>query len=838
VTGDPLRGLSESDAVARLKSEGPNELPSGQRRSLLRIVFGVVREPMFGLLLAAGAVYLAVGDLEEGLVLLGFATLSVSIAAVQETRSERVLEALRDLSSPRALVTRDGRQRRIPGREVVRGDVVHLAEGDRVPADARLIEARNLLADESLLTGESVPVRKLASAQAPDSARPGGDDLPFVYSGTLVVAGTGTAIVTATGARSEIGRIGAALGGIEASQPRLTAQTQRLVGVFALIGAAFAAAAVVLYGILRGSWTEALLGGIALGMSMLPEEIPLVLTVFMVMGARRISRANVLTRKAAAIEVLGAATVLCTDKTGTLTLNRMSIVRLKVDGARWDATGEGTPDNRFRNSVETAYLASAPAPFDPMDRACHDLAARSGATGAPGDRQLLHTYPLGPDLLVVANVWSGPGGERLVAAKGAPEAIADVCGLDPAAKARVHADVEAMAREGMRVLGTARAIADAGELPPSVRGFRFAFAGLIGFADPLRPTVPAAIEECRDAGIRVIMITGDHPATARAIASTAGLAGSDVVTGDDLARLSDSELADRVRTTTVFARILPEQKLRIVEALKADGEVVAMTGDGVNDAPSLKAADIGIAMGGRGTDVAREAASIVLLDDDFSSIVTTIRLGRRIYDNIKKAMAYILAVHVPIAGMALLPLATGLPLVLTPMLIALLEMVIDPVCSIVLEAEPEEKNVMRRSPRSPREPLLSPALIGWSLAQGVLALAVAAGVFLFAVREGMPDGDVRSLAFVALVSVNVALIFANRSFSASLMTTVTRRNPVLWLSLIVTGLILALVIAWPPVRDIFQLGRLHADDLALCLAAGLALLVTLEVAKTVVIRRT
>jgi Ca2+-transporting ATPase len=466
-----------------------------------------------------------------------------------------------------------------------------------------------------------------------------------------------------------------------------------------------------------------------------------------------------------------------------------------------------------------------------MDRACHDLAAHSGMGEPIAGRHLLRTYGLSPDLLAVANVWRDPAGEAVVAAKGAPEAIADLCSLDQAARARVHERVEAMARRGMRVLGAARAVPDAGELPPNPRGFRFAFVGLIGFADPLRPTVPAAIEECRSAGIHVIMITGDHPATARAIAASAGLTVGDVVTGDDLARLDDAGLAARVRTVTVFARILPEQKLRIVEALKADGQVVAMTGDGVNDAPSLKAADIGIAMGGRGTDVAREAASIVLLDDDFGSIVATIRLGRRIYDNLKKAMGYVLAVHVPIAGMALLPLATGLPLVLTPMLIALLEMVIDPVCSIVLEAEPEERNVMRRPPRSPREPLLSATLIGWSLLQGALALAASAAVFLFAVREGMPDSEVRSLAFVALVAANLGLIFANRSFSASLLTAVTRRNPVLWGSLIVTGLLLGAIITWPPLRDLFRLGPMHLDDLMLCAGAGLVLLLILEMTK-------
>ena len=702
----PIHGLSEAEAQARLKTEGYNELPRSDRRTPFRIVIEVLREPMLALLIGGGAVYLALGDLQEALILLAFAMMSVVITVVQETRTERVLEALRDLTSPRALVIRDAERKRIAGREVVRGDFVVLAEGDRVPADAVLVQSEDLQTDESLLTGESVPVRKTARSGAlpAGSRRPGGDDLPYVFSGSLVVRGAGIAEVVATGALSEIGKIGLSLSTLETEPPRLQTQTRQLVRGFALVGGVVTILAVTLYGVMRGGWLDALLGGIALGMSMLPEEFPVVLTVFMAMGAWRISKARVLTRRAAAIETLGSATVLCTDKTGTLTQNRMSVSKLQLKSGEaflpGDAAAAHMPEP-FHDLVAFGILASARDPFDPMEKAFHALGQQhlAGTEHLPDAAwSLVHAYGLRPDLLAMSNVWQVPDDRQdfVVAAKGAPEAIADLCRLTGADRAALTKAVDGMAANGLRVLGVARASFGGQTWPESQRDFRFEFLGLAGLADPLRPGVAEAVRECRSAGIKVVMITGDYPATARAIAQQAGIEAQNLVTGDELAKLSDENLAKRAPVTTVFARIMPEQKLRIVSALKASGEIVAMTGDGVNDAPALKAAHIGIAMGGRGTDVAREASSIVLLDDDFSSIVKAVRLGRRIYDNLRKAMGFIFAVHVPIAGLALLPLLFGLPILFGPMHIAFLEMVIDPVCSLVFEAETEEDDVMRR----------------------------------------------------------------------------------------------------------------------------------------------
>ena len=836
------RGLTAREAQERLRAEGPNALPELERRTALRIVVDVVREPMFALLLGAGVLYLLLGSRGEALVLFAFACFSVAIAIVQEGRSERVLEALRDLTSPRALVIRDGGQIRIPGREVVRGDLLVLAEGDRVPADALLVSGDDVQADESLLTGESVPVRKRPQKEAGQGSPaadplPGGDDLPFVFSGTMIVTGGGLARVTATGPRSEIGRIGHSVIRITPEPPPLQAQTRGFVTGFAIIGLSLSALAALLYGLLRGAWLQGLLGGIALAMSMLPEEFPLVLTVFMVMGAWRLSRSQVLTRRPAAIETLGAATVLCTDKTGTLTRNLMSVEWLERDAqcaAAVSGSGGAQPLHpKLRELLETAVLASRPEAVDPMDRALVRLAGAvggAGAHGAPSAPQLIRGYPWLPELPALVQVWRLPGMGLLAAAKGAPEAIATLCRLDAAALQQMRLRVEELAERGLRVLAVASGGLASPAPPASALDLPLGLVGLIGFVDPLRDGIPAAVRECRSAGIRVVMITGDHQATARAIARQAGIEHATVMTGTELAGLDEQSLRAHAGEVSVFARITPQQKLRIVGALKARGEVVAMTGDGVNDAPALRSAHIGIAMGQRGTDVAREASSLVLLDDDFNSIVRAVRLGRRIYDNIVKAVGYILAIHIPIAGLALLPIALSRPLVLTPMLIAILELIIDPLCSVVLEAERDE-HVMTRPPRDPDAKLLSPRLLVTGFVQGGLAILAVCGVFLYATERGLDSEQVRSMGFLALICCNYALIFANRSFSASPLDAFSRPNPSLWISIAAAAGALGAIFSIPLLRAFLDLGPLQARQVLLCLGAAGVLLAALEAVK-------
>ncbi len=838
---DTDAGLTAAQAAQRLAEEGPNALPGGQRRSLLSIAVETVREPMFLLLLAAAALYLLFGDLQEGLTLFGFVLVTVALTLYQEGKTERAIEALRDLTSPRALVIRGGQAQRIAGREVVRGDLLKLSEGDRVAADALLVSADGLRADESLLTGEAVPVGKrvarsdeLAAAAPPDDAArvpPGGDDLPQVYAGTLIVQGHALARVTATGTRSEIGRIGTALGTVENERSPLQKQTARLVRNLALLALALSLALVLVHGLMKGDWLQALLAGIALAMAMLPEEYPVVLTVFPALGARRLSKEGVLTRRITAIETLGATTVLCSDKTGTLTANRMTVTHLAAGGIELadrlalDSVAEGRLPEAFHALVEVAILASVVDPFDPMEKAFHQLGERflADTEHLHADWRLVQTYALSPELRAMSHVWAAAGeGAQTVAAKGAPEAVMDLCHLDETQKARIAGVVDELAAEGLRVLAVAHGSFAGQAWPASEHDFDFTFVGLLGLADPVRPQVPAAVAECRAAGIRVVMITGDYPATARAIAQQAGLAAhdGDVLSGDEIATLGDEALLERLATVSVCARIAPEQKLRIVQALKARGEIVAMTGDGVNDAPALRAAHVGVAMGGRGTDVARESASLVLVDDDFAAIVAAVRLGRRIFDNLRKAMSYILAVHVPIAGMAMLPVLLGWPALLYPMHIALLELIIDPACSIAFENEPAERDVMKRPPRDAAAPLFGGATLWLALVQGLGVLVAVLGAFAWA-GPRIPEPEARAFAFATLVVGNLALILSNRSAKRSLWATLHTPNRTLW---VVVGLAFALLLAAlyvPWAVGVLRFAPLPLHELAAACGLGL-----------------
>ena len=787
-----MKGLSSAEAAARLAAEGPNALPGAARRGTAAIAAHALREPMLLLLIAATGIYLLVGDVHEALVLAASIAVVLAITVVQERRAERALEALRDLSSPRALVVRDGERRRIAGREVVRGDLLIVAEGDRVPADARVEDADDLEADESLLTGESLPVAK----------RPG----DALYSGTLVVKGQGRAQVEATGARSELGRIGMSLATLEPGKTSLEAETARIVKLAAGFALALSAAMMLAHYALRGGWLESLLAGLTLAMAIIPEEFPVVLTVFLALGAWRISRRGVLTRRMPAIEMLGAATVLCVDKTGTLTENRMSVV--------------DTP----QPLIDLAALASELEPFDAMDKAivlsCSEQALQQRRTWI-----LEKDYGMREGFLAMCHAWRVPGAQQLrVAVKGAPETVLALCRRNDLLDA-----LGPMAERGWRVLGVAQAEADAAADDPA--GYAWRWAGFVALADPLRASVPAAVALCRRAGIRVVMITGDFPGTALNIARQAGLDAGQALTGAQVAAMDDGALALAVKRTSVFARVRPGEKLRLVQAYRAAGEIVAMTGDGVNDAPALKAAHIGVAMGRRGTDVAREAAALVLLEDDFGSIVDTVRLGRRIYENIRNAMRYLVSVHVPIAGISFLPLAFGWPLVLYPVHVVFLEFVIDPACSVVFEAESSERGAMERPPRDPRAALFGARMLATSLLLGATLLAAVFAAYAWAVAAGHSDAEARAVAFAAIVFGNLALILVNRSHERLALETLREPNPALWWVVGAALGALALALYLPAASAIFRFAPLGAADLGVAALAGVAGVAWYEVAK-------
>lgn len=825
-------GLSESEAQRRLEEEGPNELPSHRHRRALALALEVVREPMVFLLLGCGAIYFTLGDKQEAVSLLGFLVVILAITIYQERKTENAIEALKNLSSPRALVVRDGRERRIAGRDVVRDDILILSEGDRVPADAKLLSGANLRVDESLLTGESVPVQKspaMGPAPAPKES--------LVFAGTSVVSGHAKAQTFATGPQTEMGRIGRAIQSAKPESTRLQRETRHLVRVLAVFALALCVLVVVTYALTRGDWLNGFLSGLTLAMAILPNELPAVLMIFLALGSWRISQKRVLTRKSNAIENLGSATVLCVDKTGTLTLNRMAVRKLFSSDS-----GEGEYDLFHRNHeplpeayhrlVEFGILASSPRPFDPMEQAVHGVGETylAQTEHLHPDWTLEREYPLTPELLAVSYVWrSDPQGAYFIGAKGAPEAIADLCHMNATDTKTILEKADQFARQGLRVLGVAKSVFPHRPLPRIQHDYDFQFLGLIGLADPVRPGVPHAIEECHRAGIRVIMITGDYAQTATSIAREIGLEHPDqVVTGAEIERMNDDELSRSLKAVNCFARMVPEQKLRLVEALQRNGETVAMTGDGVNDAPALKAAQIGIAMGGRGTDVARESASIVLLDDDFASIVEAVRSGRRIFDNLKSAMAYLLAAHVPIAGMSVVPVLMKLPLVLMPVHIAFLHLIIEPACSVVFEAEPIADDAMRRPPRGPDQPLFSRGLILPSLAQGLVAFAIVLAVFLIALARGHAENDARALTFTTLIFANLGLILVNRSWSRSLFQGLRVSNRSLWWVLFASLGILFAVLYVPILRELFRFSLLHPMDLFISVTAGLASIIWFE----------
>ncbi|MFH0856030.1 MAG: cation-translocating P-type ATPase [Candidatus Omnitrophota bacterium] len=829
-----ITGLSETQALLRIKQEGYNELPCQKKKNIFLIFFEVIREPMLLLLIGSGLVYLFLGEARDAAMLLTFVFVVIGITFYQERKTARALEALRNLSSPRALVIRDGKQKRIAGRFVVREDIIILREGDRVPADAVILSCSNLAVDESLLTGESMPVRKSQWDQEEPCKRPGGDDLPFVYSGTMAVSGRGIAQVTSVGAHTEMGKIGRSLEQIPEDDTLLQKETAKIVRDFFIAGVILCSLVVLIYGFTRNNWPHGALSGLTLGMAILPEEFPVVLIIFLTLGAWRISRKQVLTRRAQAIETLGAATVLCTDKTGTLTLNKMKLAMLCVKGGYFEVDTQNLKSlpEAVHDLIEYGILASQKDPFDPIEKEVKDVGELylSGSEHLHKNWKLIREYTLSKKLLALSHVWESPDKQNyIIAAKGSPEAIADLCHLSFEKHKELTLCIEEMANKGLRVLGVAKAFFKKRELPDVQHDFAFEFIGLIGFIDPVRLTVPGAIKEAYEAGVRVIMITGDYPGTAVHIARQIGLKNpGQYITGPDLEKISQLQLRERIKEVNVFARVVPEQKLAIVNALKANGAIVAMTGDGVNDAAALKSASIGIAMGERGTDVAREASDLVLLNDDFSSIVAAIRMGRRIFDNLKKAIAYIFAVHVPIAGMSFLPVLFQLPIVLLPAHIAFLELIIDPACSTVFESSKEEKGIMKRPPRNLSEALFNKKSFIFSLLQGISVLAVVFIVFIFSLYSNKGELEARTLAFATLVFANIMLIITNLSWSQGFTKILKSDNRALWWVVSAALIALASVLYVPVLRNLFHFAFLTADDLAVTFLSGAVSLLWFE----------
>jgi Ca2+-transporting ATPase len=788
-------GLTDQEVLLARAQFGSNVLNSEKPPSPLKRIFGFAKEPMFLLLIAAGLVSLFLAEPIDAAVLLLMVVIVISTTVYQEGRAEKALEALKSIAAPQANVYRAGELRQVASSELVVGDIVVLAEGDRVPADLQVLECSNLMLDESTLTGESLPVEKEAAG--------------LLGSGSMVVSGRAITKVSAVGEATELGKISVGLAGQGVERTRLQTEVNKIVKLVAIGAVAIAIGITITLLLTRDSLVEALLAGIASAMAMIPEEFPVVLTLFFAIGAWRMTKDKVLTRKSAAIETLGSVTVICVDKTGTLTMNKLDVDQL--------IQAKGATELEF-----FAGLASPEDSADPVDKAFHSLATDSKYT-------LIKEYPLDPDWAAMTMVWEAED-HYVVATKGAPEVVAQMAGESAA---EISKAVHEAAVGGRRIIGVAGTRIPKGALPKSQKDFQLAFQGLVALRDMLRPGVKDAIAECHAAGIRVIMITGDFIGTAREIASEVGLADTGELTGAELDLLSDEELAERVKTLSVCARMTPSHKLRLVKALRNSQEVVAMTGDGVNDAPALKLADISIAMGLRGTDVAREASKLIITDDDFSSIVAGVRRGRGIYDGIRKSVAYIIAVHVPLLGMAILPIAwPAWPLILLPAMVAFLETIIDPACTIVFQAEPLDPKIMKRKPRPVNQSLFSFDTLGIALLQGAGVLAVVIVQYFWLISQGRPEEEVRSVTLILMVLSNLFLILTNRSWSLNLVATlIQRRNPsVYWISSITIAIIL-LVLSIPGLREAFGLGTTQPTDWLLAFGLAAASVVWFEIYK-------
>ncbi|MCW7493620.1 cation-translocating P-type ATPase [Leptospira sp. 2 VSF19] len=752
-----LMGLTQEQVRKNRTKYGANEISSSKKKGIFQMLLGVVMEPMILLLISISIVYLLLGDRGEALLLLCSVIGIITITFIQEKKTETAISALRSLASPRTNVIRDRQILRIEGKDVVFDDLLILNEGDRVPADAELISDRLFSCDESLLTGESVPVTKSQSSP--------------VFCGSLVVSGEGVCRVTAVGNQTEIGKIGRKIADETVGRTLLEVEVARLVRNLFIVAASLCVILALYFGIARSQWLQGLLSGLTLAIGLMPEELPLVMTIFFALGAFRLSTKKVLVRRSSIIETLGAATVLCSDKTGTITQNKMKVGFVVTKSETCELNPKTKQSDETKELLHIAYCASKHPSFDPMDIAisdCWDLLEKKEDSALLSVRD----FPLSPDHLTMVRVLKD--GEFYVSyAKGSPEAVFDLCSFTGSDLELWTQKTNELAKQGFRVLGVAKSESPSLEIPEERKQAKFRFYGLLAFLDPIREIVPLAVKTAYESGIRVIMITGDYPETAKNIADQIGLKESHLVyTGKEFSNLSEVEMQKVIRKCNIFSRVSPEDKWKIVRMLKADGEIVAMTGDGVNDAPALRTANIGVAMGERGTDVAREAADIVLLDDSFSSILESVRIGRQIFDNLKKALGYLIGVHIPIVGITFFPIIFDWPIVvLSAIHIVFMEMVIDPTCTIVFERESAESDLMKRKPRETSEPLLDRELFINSLIQGAFSLFSVVSSYwiteLFLKGNSSPK-VVSTATFVTLVFSNLFLILANRSLHESM----------------------------------------------------------------------
>lgn len=788
-----LGGLNSEEVEKLQKKYGMNELVIQEKPNMLKKFLGVFKEPMFLLLLIATTVYFLLGAPKDGAIMLVFVGFVASITFIQEWKTEKTMNALKDLTSPKVNTLRDGKNILIKSTELVPGDVVFLSEGERIPADCIVLEPSNFSVDESILTGESEYVMKVSTTQSEKSTDYWKKDI--LYAGTLCVFGKCTAIVKFTGINTEYGKIGKAISEAKDEPTPLQKKVSILVKNIAIAGVILCISVMVASYFYSFDILNSILSGISLAMAIIPEEFPVVLTVFLSMGAYRLAKNNTLMRKISAVETLGSATVLCVDKTGTITQNKMKVKSIYSDGGIFN-----NEDLKNQELSDLMVLSCEKDPYDPMEKAILEAANLS-------QLETVYKYDLSKKIAFdsktkrMANIYIKDN-KYYVAVKGSAETVLGLCNLDKQTMDEINIEIDKMASNGLRVLALADCTSE--EVYEDLECYELTFKALVGLQDPPKDGVEEAIKLCKKAGIRVVMITGDYSKTAMAIGEEIGLKFTDkVIVGNEIDSLSENELCEVVKSCDVFSRVIPEQKMKIVKALKKNGEIVAMTGDGVNDAPALKSADIGIAMGQRGTEVAKEAADMILMDDNFTTIVKSVKDGRRVYDNIRKAMVYILIIHIPIAAMAMFAPLFNLPPLLLPMHIMLLELIIDPTCSIVFEGEPAEANIMENPPRPPQEPLLTRSLTIKVVLQGIIMFLAAFMPFHYMIDLGISSEYARSFSLITFIVANVTLVLVNRSNTELLYHLIKEKGSKVRLIVNSMALIMVFAIVYIPILNGF-----------------------------------
>jgi Ca2+-transporting ATPase len=807
MTSNPfgLSGLNEEQISSSRREYGSNRTTYHERNPVWESIKGIVTEPMFLLLLAAASIYFILRETPEA-VFMTVAILIVSaISFFQDHRSRVALQALQKLTAPRAKVIRNGSVQEINAEEIVIGDLVVAEEGHLVPADGRIVQSADFSLNESMLTGESFSVFRTA-----------GDEAPFAWQGTQVVSGQAVLETIAIGNNTRLGKIGGSLLKIEEGKTPLQVQIDRFVKRMAAMGlVVFVLVWLINYMQSAGDpqrLANSLLKGLTLAMSILPEEIPVAFSTFMALGAFRLMKIGIIAKNTRTVETLGAATVICVDKTGTITENRMSLDRVMIgaEGLIQDRSAFGK-DPAFQTLIRTAMFASESMPFDPMEKEIHEVYTSTSSIDDRLTYRMIHEYPLEGKPPMMTHVFSNDDGDRIIAAKGAPEAVLNCCKLTYDAKDRILSMAAKLAEEGFRILAVGKGpseinITNGDAYPRSQQEIPLEFMGLLAFFDPPKKGIREVFQAFTDAGIRLKVITGDSPQTTLAIARQAGFPGDGAgVNGDRLLEMDESALEDHVLHHGLFTRMFPEAKLRIIEALKRKGEIVAMTGDGVNDAPALKAAHIGIAMGHRGSELAKSTASLIITDDDLARMVDAVAMGRRIYSNLKKAIQYIISIHIPIILTVFVPLVLGwiYPNIFTPVHVIFLELIMGPTCSIIYENEPLERMSMQLPPRKMTDSFLSWRELSISIWQG---LAITAGTLItyqMAVANGSNEAQTRTLVFLCLVTSNVFLTLVNRSFFLSVIETLGYRNTLMRGMLLLTITMTVLLISVPTFAEFF-----------------------------------